>query len=176
MFYYIYRKKVRKEDIMKCFYHTNRDAVSQCPKCNKGLCKECLNSEGNLCRDCELEEQEQLKEEAAASEKEKEVKMRKKSYYILASLVGFFIFGFIVLSPINSFDQFLQVLIFTFCFGSMPSGWRIMTRITQNKIIPDTFSDLNFSYFDCLGLRFKTDKFIPYGLNFCQFILRFRIQ
>ena len=126
---------------MKCFYHTNRDAVSQCPKCNKGLCKECLNSEGNLCRDCELEEQEQLKEEAAASEKEKEVKMRKKSYYILASLVGFFIFGFIVLSPINSFDQFLQVLIFTFCFGSMPSGWRIMTRITQNKIIPDTFSD-----------------------------------
>ncbi len=39
---------------MKCFYHMNREAVSECVNCDKALCMECsLNASKGICQKCE---------------------------------------------------------------------------------------------------------------------------
>ena len=41
---------------MNCSYHPDRPAVTQCPKCQKGLCAECAGHNANiLCVDCRKE-------------------------------------------------------------------------------------------------------------------------
>lgn len=37
---------------MKCFNHTDREAVGQCQSCGKGLCKDCFQQNGGLCNEC----------------------------------------------------------------------------------------------------------------------------
>ncbi len=37
---------------MKCFNHTDRDAVGQCKSCGKGLCKDCFQQNGGICNEC----------------------------------------------------------------------------------------------------------------------------
>ena len=41
---------------MKCFYHESKDAVGQCKKCGKGLCKECVTKNNGICEDCYFDE------------------------------------------------------------------------------------------------------------------------
>ena len=40
---------------MNCYKHNNKNAVSQCKNCEKGLCSDCLNNNENndgLCLSC----------------------------------------------------------------------------------------------------------------------------
>jgi hypothetical protein len=37
---------------MKCFTHTQADAVGQCPQCQKGICAQCAQDVGGLCPSC----------------------------------------------------------------------------------------------------------------------------
>ena len=37
---------------MKCFNHTDREAVGQCKNCGKGLCKDCFQQNGGMCNEC----------------------------------------------------------------------------------------------------------------------------
>ncbi len=37
---------------MKCFNHTDREAVGQCKNCGKGLCKDCFQQNGGICNEC----------------------------------------------------------------------------------------------------------------------------
>ena len=37
---------------MKCFNHTDREAVGQCQSCGKGLCKDCFQQNGGICNEC----------------------------------------------------------------------------------------------------------------------------
>lgn len=43
-----------KVENMKCFYHPDRDAVSECSACRHNVCKECQYVTGShpICRNC----------------------------------------------------------------------------------------------------------------------------
>lgn len=43
---------------MKCFIHTNKEAIAACRKCGKGMCEECSSYSGHsgICPECRKEE------------------------------------------------------------------------------------------------------------------------
>lgn len=66
----------KEEIVMKCYYHNDRDAVSQCGVCGKGLCRECTDRyEEPLCEKCG----EEIAAETAAELKETLIRTRKSS-------------------------------------------------------------------------------------------------
>lgn len=65
---------------MKCFYHTDRDAVGTCSQCGRACCRECIKDVGGalLCKGCmSLAEVEVTAQEAA--EQEEAVQLARKS-------------------------------------------------------------------------------------------------
>ena len=58
---------------MKCFYHTNKDAVGMCSQCGKACCRDCIEDIGGalLCKDCitvavkEVDEERELENRRA---------------------------------------------------------------------------------------------------------------
>lgn len=84
---------------MKCYYHNDRDAVSQCGVCGKGLCKECTDKyDEPLCEKCGdeivAETQEELKDALTRSKKS------AKNWIILSFFAMFFI-GVVVMSSVS---------------------------------------------------------------------------
>jgi len=122
---------------MKCYYHPERDAVSQCFECGRGLCKECFDYNENICKNCTIKSEDQLKEVQEKTQEEEGKYIKKKIVYLFISFVLAGILVINIFSPTKSFEEFLWTIFFLFLLGSIPSGYRAMTRITQNKILPD---------------------------------------
>lgn len=112
---------------MKCFNHTNIDAVATCVDCGKSLCKTCASKyEPILCDDCY---QERMNKYNAGQQEYK------------GSIVGsiiwsviLFIAGFVI--PIIMYGEFDAASSFGmgYCLAGFPYGWRALNRIT-----PDIF-------------------------------------
>ena len=87
---------------MKCYNHTDLDAVGICKACNKGICRECAVDLGNglACRDsCEQE----VREVNEIIVRSKTIHKKTGQFYgggaIIAGLIGllFLLFGLVIL-------------------------------------------------------------------------------
>ncbi len=97
---------------MKCYRHYERDAVSSCSHCGKGICSDCYNEYGiNLCESCILTQVDFNKKT-----------MIKNS---LIMLVLFFI----------GFNGSEGNLLFAIGFAGVPWGWSILTNITPSMFL-----------------------------------------
>ena len=78
---------------MKCYNHPDRDAVSTCTVCGRGLCKECTDLyEPVMCEKCRLESVEKEQQETKALIQRKKKDLRSDIIFSFISLViGFFI-------------------------------------------------------------------------------------
>lgn len=96
---------------MKCYYHTDDDAVGMCARCGKALCTECAVdvSGALLCPGCIdlAEEEEKLRAEQEALETKAETRLVLKSVKktMLWSWIVTAVLGFITISLIWQADE-----------------------------------------------------------------------
>ncbi|MFW6282369.1 MAG: hypothetical protein ACOC1O_06270 [bacterium] len=155
---------------MKCYYHPEKNAVSQCTECGRGLCKECFDYNENVCESCTIKIEKELKEMQKKS-KEKEGKfIKKKIVYLIISFVLAGIFVLNVYNPLNSFEEFTWTIFFLLLLGSIPSGYRVMTRITQNKILPDNMSDRVVLFPGAILILYFVKAIIGYFIGIFAFL------
>ena len=88
---------------MKCFNHTEREAVATCQKCGKGLCRECAEKYTPcMCDTCAAQIQRDQQKQAQSKEdqrtqKYKDALVDTRSEFIKTSvigiLIGIFLYG-----------------------------------------------------------------------------------
>jgi hypothetical protein len=116
---------------MKCYFHSESNAVSSCLKCNKSLCKDCYDQgDSGICSNCLINEQK----------KEKTIKSQNHLSYIKKSLLFFLlglIIGWVITSPAltnsNINKSFLLIFLFLYGYVSFSIYWglHILSSITQ---------------------------------------------
>lgn len=112
---------------MKCFNHTNIDAVATCVDCGKSLCKTCASKyEPILCDECAQTRTNNYNESQHA--------YKNSMKGSIAVSIILFIVGFII--PIAAYGEFNigSSLGMAYCLAGFPYGWRAL-----NKITPDIF-------------------------------------
>ena len=74
---------------MKCFYHTDRDAVGICKACNKGICRECAEDLGHsiACKNSCIEKAECI--EHIIDNNSVTFKTHSKNVFFMPSFFGF---------------------------------------------------------------------------------------
>ena len=109
---------------MNCYKHNNKNAVSQCKKCGKGLCSDCLNDNENnegLCLSCYFNN----------------LKSKKQTTLnlLISSLI---IFVFLILFSIknNAFSSSVRsdILLF-YSLASIPIGWNAIFKLNPKSPI-----------------------------------------
>lgn len=99
---------------MKCSNHYERDVVSQCIECGKGLCPECTNKYNvPLCDHCAL------------------VRINANKNLLVKNsiiMIALFILGFFT----NESTSFIEKIIFAYFCAGIPWGWSILTNITPS--------------------------------------------
>lgn len=102
---------------MKCSNHYERDVVSQCVECGKGLCPECTNKYNvPLCDHCAL------------------VRINANKNLLVKNsilMIGLFILGFFA----NESTSFIEKIIFAYFVAGIPWGWSILTNITPSMFL-----------------------------------------
>ena len=139
---------------MKCYEHTDSDAVAQCRSCMKYLCKSCYDcSQDGICSECIREEEQANLEYKEASKKRyiNEIKHSYKNYrrkVAISGLIGFIV-GIIILInlPIETNIEFIYgliLIIFSSFFGiALYSGYIILRKMPDMPKI-GIFEDINF--------------------------------
>ena len=120
---------------MKCYYHSNRDAVGTCQTCGKALCKECASVYTPVtCGDCHVmivtkarNEREKAKQDALIN-----TSGEMKKAVIIGVVAGLAIS---ILLSMNSgnFDFVMAAFYFFVGFG-LPFGWSLISHIIPNVI------------------------------------------
>ena len=111
---------------MKCFNHTDVEAVATCVDCGKSLCKECASRyEPILCDSCA--EARQARHNAGIQEYKSGILGD-----IIKSVILFAI-GFVVNIFVSGFNVGYCIGL-GYSFAAFPYGWRAL-----NKITPDIF-------------------------------------
>lgn len=119
---------------MKCYYHETRDAVAQCNRCGKLICKECAEKrDPPICPDC------------AKTEEAKNKRSMKITVMLSAALglEGLAVGVFPILSLFTqgnfSLGGFLMNLLLTaliaFVMAGIPFGWRYLNKITSKMFL-----------------------------------------
>jgi hypothetical protein len=102
---------------MKCANHYEKDAVSQCIDCGKGLCPDCTNKfRIPLCDQCELKR----------IENGKQLLLKNGLIMIVLFIVGF---------SWNNQQGLFQRLVSGYYFAGIPWGWSILTSITPDMFL-----------------------------------------
>lgn len=120
---------------MKCFYHTELEAVATCQRCGKGLCKQCAAKYTPcLCEECARA----LRAEQAQAEQSAEEQRRQRyrdslidtrSEFLKAIAIGaVLVVGFIWLGQFGSSpNPYLPLHCFWLFFA--PFGWKLLTHL-----------------------------------------------
>jgi len=121
---------------MKCFNHTDREAVATCQRCGKGLCKECASKYTPcMCEECATALQQERQQQAISKEEQRKKKYKAalvdtRSEFIKTLVIGILlgaVLAFITVTG-EAFD-FFNVL-FIFAVGlCAPFGWKLLTYI-----------------------------------------------
>lgn len=102
---------------MKCYNHSDLDAVCQCVDCGKGLCKQCADKFATpICDQCNLKR----------INADKQFLVRNAIIMVIAFIIGF--------SYGNNQGIGMALLWGYFCAG-IPWGWSILTKITPNMFL-----------------------------------------
>lgn len=121
---------------MKCFNHTEREAVATCQKCGKGLCKECAEKHTPcLCDPCAAQIQRTRQQQAQNKEEQRKEKYKAalvdtRGEFIKTALIGiivgvFFAWYYTTREPATWGDVVGQFCI-AFC---IPFGWKFITYL-----------------------------------------------
>lgn len=122
---------------MKCFNHTEREAVATCQKCGKGLCRECAEKHTPcLCDTCAAQiqqdqrQQDQSKEERR-KQKYKEALVDTRSEFIKTVIGGIFVGILLVWFMKSEYpDLTAAMCAYYFFIGiCVPFGWKILTYL-----------------------------------------------
>lgn len=125
---------------MKCFNHTEREAVATCQKCGKGLCRECAEKYMPcMCDTCAAQNQKDQQQQAQNKEEQRKQKYKDalvdtRSEFIKTSIIGI-LAGILwtwysaTQSQANAgvgFAVYVGMFFFMFC---MPFGWKFLTYL-----------------------------------------------
>lgn len=117
---------------MKCFNHSENDAVAVCKNCKKGLCKDCLTEANNgiACTSTCIEEVNQL--DLLMQQSKKSHKLASGAYYKNAYIYGGFGLVFIIFGLLSKNNlEFSLTVGIIFIIGS------IFSIISGNKYKKD---------------------------------------
>jgi hypothetical protein len=117
---------------MKCFNHSENDAVAVCKNCSKGLCKDCLTEANNgiACTSTCVEEVNQI--DLLMQKSKKSHRLTSGAYYKNAYISGGFGLVFIIYGLLsNGITGFLVTMGIIFIIGS------IFSIISGNKFKKD---------------------------------------
>lgn len=121
---------------MKCFNHTEREAVATCQKCGKGLCKECAEKHMPcMCDTCAAQTQRDQQQQAQNKEEQRKQKYKDalvdtRSEFIKTAVIGIIVGIFFVWqettheSVDTSFVEYVGLFLVAFC---IPFGWKFLT-------------------------------------------------
>lgn len=109
---------------MKCFYHTDRDAVAQCTVCGKALCAECAHTwDRPVCHQCAMEEID--REE------------RSCRSMLIACAIGALLGLTMTVELSTGYPQmsmlFLMAPLYAWVFAGVPAGWSFLSRFQPLK-------------------------------------------
>lgn len=123
---------------MKCFNHTEREAVATCQKCGKGLCRECAEKYTHcMCEPCAAQSKREQQQQAQNKEDQRKQKYKDAlvdtiGEFIKTAVIGV-IFGVIYVwytdthmnsVEYNSLGDYVGMFCVAFC---IPFGWKFLT-------------------------------------------------
>ena len=122
---------------MKCFNHTEREAVATCQKCGKGLCKECAEKHTPcLCDTCAAQIQQDRQQQAQTKEEQRKEKYKAalvdtRSEFIKTAVIGiavgvFFAWYYSTRKWAGGFGDIVGQFCIAFC---IPFGWKFLTYL-----------------------------------------------
>lgn len=121
---------------MKCFNHTEREAVATCQKCGKGLCKECAEKYTPcLCDTCAAKVQRQVQDkEDQQKQKYKDALVDTRSEFIkttiIGVLVGILVVWFMTQTKYGNVESSFADCAGYFLVGlCIPFGWKFLTYL-----------------------------------------------
>lgn len=125
---------------MKCFNHTEREAVATCQKCGKGLCRECAEKYTPcMCDTCAAQIQRDQQKQAQSKEdqrtqKYKDALVDTRSEFIKTSVIGILIGIFFVwysATQLQSYAEagFADYVVCFFLGICVPFGWKFLTYL-----------------------------------------------
>ncbi len=131
---------------MKCYNHTDREAVATCQRCGKALCKECASKYTPcLCDECfeaikEDERRRALQARDARKNKYQDALIDTKTEYIKALLCGALISAALILvvedgGGLSDMRDYVWVV---GCCMCIPFGWSLLTYKSSTLVIIDT--------------------------------------
>lgn len=132
---------------MKCYQHYERDVVSQCVDCGRGLCPECTEKWAfPICDDCNYKR--------ASADKRQVVKN-------IALTIVLFVLGFSVSAQV----PFIIKLLVGYIFAGIPWGWGVLNRITPNIFLFLPIVGWIFYFIIKLGIAATIGEFVlPYKI------------
>ena len=126
---------------MKCFNHTEREAVATCQRCGKGLCRECAEKHTPcLCDTCAIQTRRDQLQQAQNKEERRKQKYKAalvdtRSEFIKTAVIGI-LFGILSVCLVvwdqgNTGDVYTFVdYVALFCVGfCIPFGWKFLTYL-----------------------------------------------
>lgn len=123
---------------MKCFNHTEREAVATCQKCGKGLCRECAEKHTPcLCDTCAAQIKRKQQQQARNKEEQRKQKYKTalvdtRSEFIKTAIIGIFVGIFFVWYSTTQenidagFGYYMGQFCGAFC---IPFGWKFLTYL-----------------------------------------------
>lgn len=122
---------------MKCFNHTEREAVATCQRCGKGLCRECAEKHMPcLCDTCAIQIQKDQQQQAQSKEEQRKQKYKAalvdtRGEFIKTSVTGVIIgilWVWFMKSEHSDFTVSECALDFFMGF-CIPFGWKVLTYL-----------------------------------------------
>jgi hypothetical protein len=120
---------------MKCYYHTDKDAVGTCSQCSKAACRDCIQDVGGalLCKDCVA-----AAKQAVADEVEASVAKAKRSLvwsWVFTAIASVFIISLI--ADAKDFSATAKFFLSLFCVYAAWStfwGWKVVWPWWRNIV------------------------------------------
>lgn len=154
---------------MKCFNHTEREAVATCQKCGKGLCRECAEKHTPcLCDTCATQIQRDQQQQAQSKEDQRKQKYKDalvdtRSEFIKTAVIGilvgiFFVWYSATQSRANAgagFADYVGMFCIAFC---IPFGWKFLTYL--QSFIPISLFGTFWFWFIYIAVKVFLSLFI----------------
>ncbi|MDE6232184.1 MAG: hypothetical protein K2M60_02375 [Lachnospiraceae bacterium] len=122
---------------MKCFNHTGIEAVATCPKCGKGLCRECAEKYTPcMCDTCAAKIQQSKQEQARNRENQRKEKYKAALVDTRSEFIKTIVIGILVSiiatwwtakdGKLSSFGDYANTIVAWFF---VPFGWKFLTYL-----------------------------------------------
>lgn len=113
---------------MNCYNHTVQPAVTQCPDCGKGLCRECASLYSiPICTSCN--------KKRFASERSRIIKEMLLTFGVGILLAVLFVRELDAGHSYPLIHKIISYTIFTYVFSAIVPGWKTLTRITPGVFL-----------------------------------------